>query len=205
MRSGRVSPQPSPFSNPASRCRSRTAETTRDVLQEKLIGPPFREIEWGTGMIPKAAIAGVATSRGIPAAIDTVNIRHIGGGLSSLQFKSYERGREKWQGAALEVVYFDEEPDEGFYSEGLTRTNETGGIVYLYFTPLLGMSTVVQRFLSSGSASHPDRAVVTATIDDAPHFSEADKVRIAASYQPHELEARTKRKQAVRPRLRQGE
>jgi phage terminase large subunit-like protein len=169
-----------------------TAETTRDVLQEKLIGPPFREAEWGTGMIPKVAIAGVATSRGIPSAIDTVNIRHISGGLSSLQFKSYERGREKWQGAALEVVYFDEEPDEGIYSEGLTRTNETGGIVYLCFTPLLGMSTVVQRFLSAGSASHPDRAVVCATIDDAPHFSEADKARIAASYSPHELEARIK-------------
>ena len=115
-----------------------TGETTRDVLQEKLIGPPFRESEWGTGMIPKAAIAGVATSRGIPAAIDTVNVRHVSGGLSSLQFKSYERGREKWQGATLEVVYFDEEPDEGIYSEGLTRTNGTGGIVYLCFTPLLG-------------------------------------------------------------------
>src|SRR5262249_4081897 len=37
-----------------------------------------------------------------------------------------------------------------------------------------------------------DRAVVCATIDDAPHFSEADKARIAASYAPHELEARTK-------------
>src|SRR4029453_458294 len=55
-----------------------------------------------------------------------------------------------------------------------------------------GMSTVVQRFLSSSSAVHPDRAVVTATIDDAPHFSEAAKAQIAASYQPHELEARTK-------------
>src|SRR6516165_10028593 len=31
-----------------------TGETTRDVLQEKLMGPPFRESEWGTGMIPKA-------------------------------------------------------------------------------------------------------------------------------------------------------
>ena len=142
-------------------------------------------------MIPKAVIAGVATSRGIPGAIETVSIRHVGGGLSSLQFKSYERGREKWQGAALEVVYFDEEPDEGIYSEGLTRTNETGGIVYLCFTPLLGMSTVVQRFLSSSSAAHPDRAVVTATIDDAPHFSATDRVRIVASYMPHELEART--------------
>src|SRR5215831_9105217 len=169
-----------------------TGETTRDVLQEKLIGPPFRESEWGTGMIPKGAIAGVATSRGIPAAIDTINVRHISGGLSSLQFKSYERGREKWQGAALEVVYFDEEPDEGIYSEGLTRTNETGGIVYVCFTPLLGHSTVVQRFINTDAKEHPDRALVTATIDDAPHFSADDKQRIVASYAPHEVEARTR-------------
>src|SRR6516162_862870 len=169
-----------------------TGETTRDVLQEKLMGPPFRESEWGTGMIPKAAIAGVATSRGIPGAIDTVTVRHISGGLSSLQFKSYERGREKWQGAALEVVYFDEEPDEGIYTEGLTRTNETGGVVYLCFTPLLGMSTVVQRFIGTQGADNPDRSVVCATIDDAPHFSEADKERIVASYAPHEREARVK-------------
>jgi phage terminase large subunit-like protein len=166
-----------------------TSESTRDVLQEMLIGPPFREAEWGTGMIPKAAIANVATARGIPAAIDTVSIRHISGGLSNLQFKSYERGREKWQGAALEVVYFDEEPDELIFTEGLTRTNETGGIVYMCFTPLLGMSEVVRRFLLESS---PDRAVVTATIDDAPHFSEADRERIAASYAPHEREARVK-------------
>ena len=51
-----------------------TGETTRDVLQDKLVGPPFREAEWGTGMIPKAAIADIATSRGIPAAIDTVSV-----------------------------------------------------------------------------------------------------------------------------------
>jgi phage terminase large subunit-like protein len=168
-----------------------TGETTRDVLQEKLVGPPFREAEWGTGMIPKAAIANVVTSRGIPAAIDTVSVRHVSGGLSSLQFKSYERGREKWQGAALEIVFFDEEPDEHIYSEGLTRTNETGGLVFLCFTPLLGHSTVVQRFLGANS-THPDRAVIQATIDDAPHFSEEDKARIVASYYPHEVEARTK-------------
>ena len=56
---------------------------------------------------------------------------------------------------------------------------------------MLGVSAVVQRFLSS-SAVHPDRAMVCATIDDAPHFSEADKARIAASYAPHEVEARTR-------------
>src|SRR5262249_34927100 len=76
-----------------------TGETTRDVLQEKLVGPPFREAEWGAGMIPKAAIAGVATSRGIPAAIDTVSVRHVSGGLSLLSCKTVETRREKWQGA----------------------------------------------------------------------------------------------------------
>jgi phage terminase large subunit-like protein len=166
-----------------------TGETTRDVVQEKLVGPPFRSDEWGTGMIPKAALGNIAIARGIPGAIDTVSVKHVSGGMSSLQFKSYEKGREKWQGAALEVIWFDEECDEGIYSEGLTRTNETGGIVFVTFTPLLGMSEVVRRFLSE---KHPDRAVITATVDDAPHFSPEDIKRITDSYQPHEREARLK-------------
>ena len=49
-----------------------TSESTRDVLQQMLIGPPFREAEWGTGMIPKAAIANVATARGIPSRFSAV-------------------------------------------------------------------------------------------------------------------------------------
>lgn len=36
------------------------------------------------------------------------------------------------------------------------------------------------------------RAVITMTIDDAAHFSEAQKAAIIESYQPHEREARTK-------------
>src|SRR5262249_35127905 len=157
-----------------------TAETTRDVIQEKLIGPPFREAECGTGMIPKSAIAGVVTARGIPGAIDTVTVSHVSGGYSSLQFKSYERGREKWQGAGLEVVYLDEEPEPDVYSEALTYCN---------FTPLKGVSEVVRRFLHERS---PDRAVINATIDDAEHFTPEDKIKIASSYAPHEREARVK-------------
>ena len=166
-----------------------TSETTRDVVQTKLIGPPFNESEWGTGMIPKGCIASIAPARGIPAAIDTVAVRHASGGTSALQFKSFERGREKWQGAACEVIWFDEECPADIYSEGLTRTNETGGIVFCTFTPLDGVTEVVRRFLHE---KNDDRHVTQATIDDAPHFSEEDKKRIAASYLPHEAEARIK-------------
>ena len=57
------------------------------------------------------------------------------------------------------------------------------------FTPLVGMSSTVRRFLQEPS---PDRHVTTMTIDDALHFSEDERARIIASYPKHELEARTK-------------
>lgn len=41
-------------------------------------------------------------------------------------------------------------------------------------------------------ATHPDRVVIMATIDDALHFTAEERERIAASYPPHEREARTK-------------
>lgn len=42
------------------------------------------------------------------------------------------------------------------------------------------------------AAPHPDRIVIMATIDDALHFTPEERERIAASYPPHEREARTK-------------
>jgi phage terminase large subunit-like protein len=44
----------------------------------------------------------------------------------------------------------------------LTRTNEAGGIVFPCFTPLLGTSEVVRRFVHEQSS---DPAVINATID----------------------------------------
>lgn len=124
-----------------------TGESTRDVVQEKLFGPPDQRSAWGCGAIPKDSIGEITSGRGIANAIDMASIRHASGGWSSLAFKSYEKGREKWQGAALEVIWMDEESPLDIYIEGLTRTNETGGIVYMTCTPLLGMSQVMARFL----------------------------------------------------------
>lgn len=124
-----------------------TSESTRDVVQDKLVGPPDRKSEWGTGYIPGSALLNSSMARGVANALDTVSVRHATGGTSTLQFKSYERGREKWQGAALHVVWMDEEPPLDIYTEALTRTNETKGIVFITFTPLLGYSDVVNRFL----------------------------------------------------------
>lgn len=126
---------------------SETAELTRDGVQRLLVGPPSDESAWGTGMIPGAALADSARRQGVADALDTVTVAHASGGRSTLLFKSYDQGRRKWQANTVDVVWFDEEPPFDVYMEGLTRTNATGGIVYLTFTPLLGMSEVVDSFL----------------------------------------------------------
>jgi phage terminase large subunit-like protein len=125
-----------------------TNESARDVVQEKLIGPPHIRAEWGTGLIPKHTLGEVSMARGTPDLIDTLSIAHVSGGNSMLQFKSFAEGRPKWQGVGLEVVWLDEQCPEDLYFEALTRTNETGGIVFQTFTPIEGVTSIVRMFLS---------------------------------------------------------
>jgi phage terminase large subunit-like protein len=79
--------------------------------------------------------------------IDTIPIKHKSGGWSKLGFKSYDQGRKVFQGTAKEVIWLDEEAPEDVYGECLVRTATTRGIVITTFTPLLGISEVVQSFL----------------------------------------------------------
>ncbi len=124
-----------------------TRLSTRDTVQKMLVGDPEREEQWGTGAIPGDAILATFRAPSVANAIDTVSVAHVAGGASTLLFKSYEQGRAKWQGDTLNGVWFDEEPPIDIYIEGLTRTNATGGMVMLTFTPLKGMSEVVRLFL----------------------------------------------------------
>jgi phage terminase large subunit-like protein len=126
---------------------SKTGEVTRDGVQRLLIGEPKNEAEWGTGMIPADNLMEWSRRQGVADALDNATVKHVSGGVSTLGFKSYDQGRQKWQGETLDGVWFDEEPPLDIYMEGLTRTNATGGITMITFTPLLGMSDVVAMFL----------------------------------------------------------
>lgn len=168
---------------------SESYELTRDGVQRLLVGPPMNEEDWGTGYIPKADILNTTRRSGVSGALDTVTVRHASGGASTLLFKAYEQGRGKWQANTVDYVWFDEEPPEDVYFEGITRTNATKGLVAVTFTPLKGMSTVVARYILEKS---PDREVITMTIDDAEHYTPEERQKIIDSYPPHEREARTK-------------
>jgi phage terminase large subunit-like protein len=163
-----------------------TQETTRDVIERLLVGRPGRS---GTGVLPGELIFRAIKSANVSGAVDTLIVEHVSGEPATLALKSYEKGRTKWQGETLDFVWFDEEPPAEIYSEGLTRVAATGGLVFLTFTPLLGLTELVHRFLENSS---PDRHVVQMTIDEAAHIPESERARIVAGYPAHEREARAK-------------
>jgi phage terminase large subunit-like protein len=144
-------------------------------------------------MIPKDAIKDASPRRGLADALDTLVVRFGGGGDiqagdTLIGFKSYDQGREKWQGPTLGLVWFDEEPPEDIYSEGMTRTNVGLMPVYITFTPLQGMTDVVKRFVLD---KVPGTHVTGMTIHDVEHYTEEQRTAIISSYPAHERKART--------------
>ena len=129
-----------------------TAESTRDNPQRILLGSPQQREIWGTGTIPYDALKRTSPSHFGSDGVDSIVVRWGGGGdaqqgESVLAFKSYEKGRQKWQGETLDGVWFDEEPPLDIYSEGRTRCVARSGIVMITFTPLQGMTDLVKLFL----------------------------------------------------------
>lgn len=166
----------------------------RDVQQKLLCGEPGVELAFGTGFIPKDCFVDKPSmARGVTDAYDTIQVQHytngVKDGISILRFKSYEQGRAKFQGETIDFFWGDEEPPLDVYSEMLTRITATGGMGYITFTPLKGMSNVVARFLNEPSE---DRAVVTMTIEDAEHIAPEERAKIIAGYPAHERDARAK-------------
>jgi phage terminase large subunit-like protein len=181
-----------------------TNMTVRDILQAKFLGhitrakgdDPTQPIGLGTGMIPAELIRATRPKSHIPNAIDTVWVKHASGGTSALTFKSYESGRETFQGTEQDVILLDEEPQENVWTECIMRIMRTGafagGILLATFTPLRGWSTVVNKYLNEKERTEANRFVIQAGWDDAPHLSEAEKREMLAKLPPHQRDARSK-------------
>jgi phage terminase large subunit-like protein len=161
-----------------------TSESTRDNVQRLLLGRPGQH---GTGYIPKALILDAPPARGVADLCDHIKVRHVSGGDSMVYLKSYGKGRAKWQGETLDFLWGDEEPPADIWAEGLVRIQASGGLAWITFTPLLGATEVVTRFLIE---QNPGRHVTQMTIEDAAHYSAAERAQIVASFADHEREAR---------------
>lgn len=168
---------------------SESGELTRRGVQRLLFGSDPK-LEPGTGMIPGNTIVSLSWSRHVNDLIDTARIRHESGGTSLISLKSYDQGRGKWQADTVDWIWFDEEPPDDIYFEGLTRTNVTQGPVMVTCTLLKGMTAIASRFWRERD-QFPSVGMVNMTIHDVGHYTEEQKAAIIAGYPAHEREART--------------
>lgn len=164
-------------------------DTTRDIIQRELLGAPQDPQLRGTGATPLKNIAETIRKPGVPNAFSAALIRHTSGRNSHISFKAYEQGFEKFMGEAVDVIWLDEEPKQEIFSQCITRTADTNGIVYMTFTPEKGMTNVVSAFLND---LKPGQSVSTATWEDVDHLDEKTKKQLLSVYSPAEREMRSK-------------
>lgn len=163
------------------------SKTVRDILQLELLG---EYDHMGTGMIPRTTIDKHNKAMGLGDSIDVIDIKHSSGGRSVIQFKTYEQGRKAFEGTAKDIIWLDEEGPEEIYLECLYRTASTNGILFITFTPLWGLTQLVNNFVKAPPES--SKSVVNMTWDDVPHLTDKIKTELLASTPPFMRDARTK-------------
>jgi len=182
------------FSRPITSWAAGTTSTTaRDIVQFKLLGSPE---EHGTGLVPKRYLLKTTPKAGgVPNAVDTILVKHISGGISRIKIKSYAEGRKSFEGTEQDLIWLDEECPLSIYTECVTRTMTTNGLIMLTFTPLEGLTETVMQFLPGGQIKENhagSKSLIMATWDDAPHLTKPQKERLFAALPPHQREARSK-------------
>ena len=150
-----------------------TGEATRDNPQRALFGLPGQE---GTGAIPQRCLTSVyGRSGAVTNLYDYRMIRHVSGGMSMLKFRFYAQGYEAWQGPPVHLVWFDEEPGEEVYNEGIARTIATQGHTLMTFTPKQGYTPVVNLYDKDTDPDKSGRAMVQMNIYDALHLTDDER------------------------------
>lgn len=152
-----------------------TTETVTQNLQTLLLG---RVGEFGTGLIPKDCIdfETLKDAKKATTGVGQVRVRHVNGTYSTLTFKAYSQGREKFQSAAVSV-WMDEEPPLDIYTECVARTLTGDNIIICTFTPLRGISPLIELLFPDGNVFaegdlDEGRWLSRVAMDDVKHLSE---------------------------------
>ncbi len=114
---------------------------------------------WGTGALPKECILDWNARAGIPNALDTVLVRNVSGGVSTIGFKSYDQKQQSFYGTAKNIIWLDEPCPDLVYHECVIRTTKLkydpitggpkGGRIVSTQTPKEGLTMLLAEYLSS--------------------------------------------------------
>lgn len=108
---------------------------------------------------------------------------------SKISFKSYEQGREKFQGVGKRIIWFDEEPPHDIWEECFVRTEAGVPLdIIMTMTPIKGMTWVYDELYLN--TDNPDLFISTAGWDDNPYLSEKQKEQMARGLSPEALKVR---------------
>lgn len=110
---------------------------------------------------------------------------------SWFDFLTFEQDLDKFGGAALHRVHYDEEPPSSIRRESRMRLIDYGGDELFTMTPLQGMSWMFDDIWEPWTKGTLDEAtVVVVDMDDNPHLDEKTKQRALAGLSREEREAR---------------
>ena len=115
---------------------SLSRQVQRDVAQNKILS--YLKPQW----IVDVVMAEGRKDNLEGGIIDYIIIKNEFGGTSKIGFKSCDQGREKFQGASLDYIWFDEEPPYDIYLECKMRVLDRSGEVFGTMTPLKGLTWV---------------------------------------------------------------
>lgn len=106
-----------------------------------------------------------------------------------IDFKSYDQGREKFQGTGKRLIWFDEEPPKDIWEECFVRVEAGQPLdVILTMTAVKGMTWVYDDiYLATGN---PDLYVSEAGWDDNPWLTEKQKEQMSRGLSVQALKVR---------------
>jgi phage terminase large subunit-like protein len=175
----------------ATRCQAKLLGTSTYEDLKNLAG------DFGTGMIPADLILRIGPRIGSTEACAYVDVQHVSGGVSRIEFKSYEQGRSAFQGDNRHYGWFDEEDrthGASFFAEVVQRfRGPCEGGVYLHtMTSLYGWTELATMFVygmnprvTREEYELSGRAYVAISQDDVPHMDADERERKLANAEPH--------------------
>lgn len=164
-----------------------TSMQVKSVLQLEFLGTENRNILdlIGTGAIPRSCIDMEKSIKDGPL-VREIAVKHTSGGYSNLIFFAYSQGMEPMQGFSADIAYVDEQDKSNFdtiFSELSKRTATSKGMVMATFTPLQGVTTIVEKFWDD--MGELNSGLVTAGWDDVDHLDEEQKKFMLDTTPPH--------------------
>lgn len=167
------------FPSPPLRLRAVTVDRKQGI--DKIILPELHR--W----IPKSTLRGGSWDKAYSKDLQTVTFENE----SFIEILTYEQDIEKHAGVSRHAVWFDEEPPQPIFDEGLGRLVDTNGKWWMTMTPVEGMEFIYDFFQDQENGI--DRGIDFINVNNAenPHIEQGAIEALFLGLSAEEREMRT--------------